>query len=123
MTASACICKIPDATAGSPSRQDRKGEKARVNPFGEGFWVCALGASDDFSDRKDGVPYEDARKLLDDSSPSAEENSALLLSRVHRWLLVTEARLRERLSPFSVRFPRRNKRFVLLILLSLGVNE
>jgi hypothetical protein len=37
-----------------------------VKPFGEGFWVCASGACDYFSDRKDGVPYEDARKLLED---------------------------------------------------------
>ena len=55
-----CYCEFP-------SRQDRKGEKARVKTFGEGFWVCASGACDYFSDRKDGAPYEDGRKLLDDS--------------------------------------------------------
>jgi hypothetical protein len=37
-----------------------------VKPFGEGFWVCATGACDSFADRKDGDPYEDARRLLDD---------------------------------------------------------
>jgi hypothetical protein len=35
------------------------------------------------------------------SIPPAEENSTLLLSRVYRWLLVMEARLRERFSSFS----------------------
>jgi hypothetical protein len=50
-------------------RQDQKGEKARVNPFKEGFKVCASRACDYFSNRKDGIPYEDARKLLDDFHP------------------------------------------------------
>jgi len=50
-------------------RQDQKSGKALVNPFGEGFWVYASGACNYFSDRKDGVPYEDARKLLDDFHP------------------------------------------------------
>ena len=36
-----------------------------MNPFREGFWVCVSGACDYFSDRKDGVPYEDAKVLLD----------------------------------------------------------
>jgi hypothetical protein len=53
----------PRCYCGFPSRQDRKGGKA--NSVGEGFWVCALGACDYFSDRKDGVPYEDAKMLLD----------------------------------------------------------
>lgn len=56
----------PRCYCGFPSRQDRKVEKARVKTFGAGFWVCASGACDYFSDRKDGAPYEDARKLLDD---------------------------------------------------------
>jgi hypothetical protein len=55
--------KNPRCYCGFPSRQDRKGKKA--NPFGEGFWVCASGACDYFSDRKDGVSYEDAKILLD----------------------------------------------------------
>ena len=55
----------PRCYCGFPSRQDRKGEKAIMKPFREGFWVCAFGACDYFSDRKDGVPYKDARKLLD----------------------------------------------------------
>lgn len=41
----------PRCFCGLPSRQDRKGEKARVKGFGEGFWVCASGACDYFSDR------------------------------------------------------------------------
>ncbi|PMD41810.1 hypothetical protein L207DRAFT_511594 [Hyaloscypha variabilis F] len=53
----------PRCYCGFPSRQDRKGGKA--NSGGEGFWVCASGACDYFSDRKDGVPYEDAKMLLD----------------------------------------------------------
>ena len=48
-----------------PSRQDRKGTEARVKGFGEGFWVCASGACHYFSDRKDGLSWEDARKLFD----------------------------------------------------------
>jgi hypothetical protein len=40
-----------------------------VNPFKEGFKVCASRACDYFSNRKDGIPYEDARKLLDDFHP------------------------------------------------------
>jgi hypothetical protein len=55
----------PRCYCGFPSRQDRKGEKACVKPLGEGFWVCASGGCDYFSDRKDGVLYEDARKLDD----------------------------------------------------------
>lgn len=34
--------------------------------FGEGFRVYASGACDYFSDRKDGLSGEDARKQLDD---------------------------------------------------------
>ena len=49
----------PRCYFGFPSRLDRKGEKA--NWVGEGFWICALGACDYFSGRKDGVPYEDAK--------------------------------------------------------------
>lgn len=49
--------------------QDEKGEKALVDSFGEGFGVCASGARNYISDRKDGVPYEDTRKLLDDFHP------------------------------------------------------
>jgi hypothetical protein len=61
----------PRCYCGFPSRQDRKGERAHGKPFGDGFWVCASGACGYFSDRKDGVPYEDARKLLnfDDFNP------------------------------------------------------
>jgi hypothetical protein len=39
--------------------------KACGKLFAEGFWVCASGGCDYFSERKDGVPYEDARKLDD----------------------------------------------------------
>src|SRR5277367_283758 len=42
----------PRCYCGLPSRQDWKGEKACVKPFGEGFWVCASGACDYFSDRE-----------------------------------------------------------------------
>jgi hypothetical protein len=52
----------PRSYCGLPSR---KGEKARVKSVGDGFWVCASGACGYFSDRKDGVPYGDARMLLD----------------------------------------------------------
>lgn len=30
-----------------------------------GFWVCASGACDYFSDSPDGVPYEDAKRLFE----------------------------------------------------------
>lgn len=54
----------PRCYCGFPSRQDRKGEIAR-HPCETGFWVCASGACDYFSDRTDGVPYEDAKRLFD----------------------------------------------------------
>lgn len=34
-----------------------------MKSFGDGFWICASGACDYFSDRKDGLSYEEARKL------------------------------------------------------------
>jgi hypothetical protein len=40
-------------------------ESKKANPFREGVWVCASGACDYFSDRKDGVPSKDAKMLLD----------------------------------------------------------
>jgi hypothetical protein len=55
----------PRCYCGFLSRQDQKGEKACAKLFREGFWVCASGACDYFSNRKDGVPYKDARKLND----------------------------------------------------------
>jgi hypothetical protein len=95
-----------------------------VNPLGEGLWVCASGACDYFSDRKDEVPYEDARKPLDDFHPH-------LLKRIPPYCVEPSTPLASRhggategkVSSFSARFPRGNKRFVLLILPSLGVNE
>jgi hypothetical protein len=55
----------PRCHCGFPSRQDRKGRKARscVRLFPDGFWVCASGACHYYSERKDGVSYADARKL------------------------------------------------------------
>jgi hypothetical protein len=53
-----CYCELP-------SRQDQKCGRARLKSFGDGFWVCASGACYYYSDRKDGLDYEDARKLLD----------------------------------------------------------
>jgi hypothetical protein len=60
MTPSVSILEIPNATAGF-----RAGKIER-------FWVCAPGACDYFSDRKDGIPYEDAKPLdgFDDFHPS-----------------------------------------------------
>jgi len=53
----------PRCYCGFPSRQDWKGGKA--NSVREGFWVYALGVCDYFSNRKDRVPYEDVKMLLD----------------------------------------------------------
>jgi hypothetical protein len=55
----------PRCYCGCPSRQDRKGSKYPLG-FGDGFWICASGACWYYSDRRDGVPYEDAKRWLDD---------------------------------------------------------
>lgn len=55
---SRCFC-------GLPSRQDWKGEKARVKGFGEEFWACASGAL--ILLRQEGwSSFDDAGNLLDD---------------------------------------------------------
>ena len=73
----------PRCYCGFESRQDRKGEKARVRRFGEGFWICATGAFEYFSDRKDGVPYRRQGSFLTISMISiliCWRGAALLLS-------------------------------------------
>lgn len=50
---------------GFPSRQDQKSRKYCLNENGDGFWICASGACHYYSDRKDGIDYEDAMKLYD----------------------------------------------------------
>ena len=70
----------PKCYCGSASRQDRKGRKGHWKGFEGGFWVCASGACDYYSDRKDGVPYEDAWKL-----PGFDEFKPFLLKGVPRY--------------------------------------
>ena len=65
MTASVYIHKIPDATAGSRAVRTEKAKRLVVEYLETGFGSALQELCDYFSDRKDGVPYEDARKLHD----------------------------------------------------------
>ncbi|KAL1969791.1 hypothetical protein VTN77DRAFT_7300 [Rasamsonia byssochlamydoides] len=49
----------PRCYCGVPSRQDRKCRFTGL--FGDGFWICASGACGYYSDRKDGVPYDESK--------------------------------------------------------------
>ena len=53
--------KILSVTAGLQVGRIGKGGTAYIKGYEEEFWVCASGACDYYPDRKDGVPYEDAR--------------------------------------------------------------
>ena len=70
----------PKCYCGFASRQDHKARRECFKGVEGGFWVRASGACHYYSDRKDGVDYEDARELDD-----FDEFKPLLLEGVPRF--------------------------------------